>query len=271
MFFTQCASNPELDQAATKIFSTWNSEAVQEGNLATLQRVMPYSQDIDALAVNAINKLLKDGAQRKTKSAKITGTKPKSGSVPKTDSSKPNARDLSAARRQLPDKELTSDESTAVPLSSPQAECTRVITQQPHTISTTVPPKPVVQWPALQNLEDIPENMTRVPPEEIRKGLPQDLVVLRDQKGRHRILVPACQRQALTMVEHETMIHQKGTRVLHELSRTYFWPHMASQIAEMCKSCAVCQKNQVRRQNLSADFRQADVSEDRYGRLGTPS
>jgi transposase InsO family protein len=63
------------------------------------------------------------------------------------------------------------------------------------------------------------------------------------------------------MVEHETMIHQKGTRVLHELSRTYFWPHMASQIAEMCKSCAVCQKNQVRRQNLSADFRQADIKD----------
>ena len=225
VFFTQCADNQELDQAATKIFSTWYYEAVQEGNSAILQRVVPYSQDIDALAVNAINKLLKDGAQRKkNKSAKVTGTKPKSGSVPKTDSSKPSARDLRAARRQLPDKELTSNDSTAVPLSSPQAECTRAVTQQPHTISTTVPPKPVVQWPALQNIKDIPENMTRVPPEEIRKDLPQDLVVLRDHKGRNLILVPACQRQALTMVEHETMIHQKGTRVLHELSRTYFWP-----------------------------------------------
>jgi hypothetical protein len=152
---------------------------------------MPYSQDIDALAVNAINKLLKDGAQRKTKRTKITGTKPKSFYVPKTDPSKPSARDLRAVRRQLPNKELASNDSTAVPLSSPRAECTRAVTQQPHTISTTMPSKPVVQWPALQNIKDIPENMTRVPPEEIRKGLPQDLVVLRDHKGRHLILVPA--------------------------------------------------------------------------------
>ena len=95
----------------------------------------------------------------------------------RTDSSKPNARDLRAARRQLADKGPTADDSTMVPLPSPQTECTRAITQHPHTISTTVPPKPIAQWPALQNLEDIPENMTRVPPEEIRKGLPQDLVV----------------------------------------------------------------------------------------------
>jgi hypothetical protein len=221
VFFTQCA-------ITTKIFSTWYSEAVQEGNSAISQRVMPYSQGIDALAVNAIDKLLKDGAQRKTKIAKITGTKPKPSSVLKTDVSKPNARDLRAARRQLPNKEQTSDEPTTVPLPSPQAECTRTTTQRPHTISTTVPPRPVEQWPALQSLDDIPENMTRVPPEDIRKGLPQDLVVLRDHKGRQRILVPACQRQALTMIEHETMIHQKGTRVHHELSRTYFLPHVAS-------------------------------------------
>jgi hypothetical protein len=103
--------------------------------------------------------------------------------------------------------------------------------------------------------------MTRVPPEALRKGLPQNLVVLKDHKGRQHILVPQCQRQALTMFEHETMIHQKGTRVHHELSRAYYWPHMASQIADMCKSCAVCQKNQANRQNVSADFRQADIKD----------
>jgi hypothetical protein len=178
VFFTQCASNFDLDKSASKIFNTWYSEAVQEGNSAILQRVMPYSQDIDALALNAIDKLLKDGAQRKTKSTKITGTKPKPSSVLKSDFSKISVRDLRAARRQLPNREPTSDEPITVPLSNPKTECTRTITQQPHTISTTVPPKPVEQWPALQNLEDIPENMTRVPPEEICKGLPQDLVVI---------------------------------------------------------------------------------------------
>jgi hypothetical protein len=211
VFFTPWASNPDLDQAATKIFSAWYSGAVQDGNSAILQRVMPYSQDIDALALNAIDKLLKDGAQRKTKSMKITSTKPKPGSVLKTNVPKPNARDLRAARRQLPNKKPTSD-GCLFPVPK--------LSALERSLSSRIPsPQRCRQNPLNSGLLykaltiAIPENMTRVPPEDIRKGLPQDLVVLSYHKGRQRILVPACQHQALTMIEHETMIHQKGTRV----------------------------------------------------------
>jgi hypothetical protein len=60
--------------------------------------------------------------------------------------------------------------------------------------------------------------MVRVPKLEIKKGMPLDLIILRDDRGRQRILVPKSQRIPLTQMEHETMLHVKGTRVLHELS-----------------------------------------------------
>jgi hypothetical protein len=100
--------------------------------------------------------------------------------------------------------------------------------------------------------------MMRVPKQEIKKGLPMDLIVLQDKKGHKRILVPKCQRIALTKMEHETMLHLKGNRVLHELSRSYFWPHMAEEIKLICSACKVCQQALVQRQNLSAIFRQAE-------------
>jgi hypothetical protein len=53
------------------------------------------------------------------------------------------------------------------------------------------------------------------------------------------------------------MLHVKGTRVLHELFRSYFWPKMAEEIKQFCTACEVCQNAQIQRQNLSSVFRQA--------------
>ena len=100
--------------------------------------------------------------------------------------------------------------------------------------------------------------MMRVPREEMKKNMPHDLIVFRDANGRQRILVPKCQRIALTQTEHETMLHVKGPCVLHELSRSYFWPHMAQEIKHLCTACSVCKRSQVQRQNLSSEFRQAE-------------
>jgi hypothetical protein len=87
--------------------------------------------------------------------------------------------------------------------------------------------------------------------------MPLDLIILRDKRGKQRILVPKSQRIPLTQTEHETMLHVKGTRVLHELSRSYFWPMMAEEIKQLCTACEVCQNAQIQRQNLSSIFRQA--------------
>jgi hypothetical protein len=98
----------------------------------------------------------------------------------------------------------------------------------------------------------------RVPREEMKKNMPHDLIVFRDGNGRRRILVPKCQRIALTQTEHETMLHVKGPRALQELSRSYFWPHMTEEIKQLCTACSVCKQSQVQRQNLSSEFRQAE-------------
>jgi hypothetical protein len=104
----------------------------------------------------------------------------------------------------------------------------------------------------------MPPNMVQVPKEEIKAGMPSDLIILRDKNGRQCILVPKCQRIALTATEHETMLHVKGTRVLHELSRSYFWPKMAEEIKALCNACILCKRASKQRQNLSSTFRQAD-------------
>jgi hypothetical protein len=88
--------------------------------------------------------------------------------------------------------------------------------------------------------------MPRVPQDEIRENLPKDLIVLRDDKARQHILVPACQRVALTKTEHEAMIYVKGNRVHHELSRLYYWLQVKTQILDICSACSTSQKSQVR-------------------------
>jgi hypothetical protein len=168
-------------------------------------------------------------------------------------------RHLRAAKRQRTAKDPASNEHLDGPSPSLEDQCNQTSTHPLH-ISITLPPKPIYQWPALQNPEDIPKDVPRIPPDEIRESLPKDLIVLRDEKARHRILVvPACPRVALTKTEHETMIHVKGNRVHHELSRLYYWPQMKTLILDICSACSTCQESQVRRQNLPAEFRQADI------------
>jgi hypothetical protein len=98
--------------------------------------------------------------------------------------------------------------------------------------------------------------MVRVPKEELKKEMPNDLIVLRDRNGRKRILVPKSQRTTLIQTEHETMLHVKGNRVSQSWS--YFWPKMTEEIKEICKACKICLEAEVHRKNLSATFKQAD-------------
>jgi hypothetical protein len=143
-------------------------------------------------------------------------------------------------------EEVTPDSPTATP--TPENECQRTLRHPLHTISTSAPPLPIERWPALQDPEDMAPNRVQVPKEEIKTGLPSDLIILRDKNGRQRILVPRT----------TTMLHVKGTRVLHELSRSYFWPKMAEEIKALCNACIVCKRASIQRQNLSSTFRQAD-------------
>jgi hypothetical protein len=113
----------------------------------------------------------------------------------------------------------------------------------------------------LQNPEDVSSGMELLPPEKYKPGWPPDLIVLADKRGWSRILVPECQRMALIQTEHETMLHVKGNRVNHELSRSYYWPNMTEEIKSVCAACTICQKAEVRRQNLATAFQQAELDD----------
>jgi hypothetical protein len=56
-------------------------------------------------------------------------------------------------------------------------------------------------------------------------------------------------------------MHVKGNRVNHELSRFYYWPKMTEEIKSVCAACTICQKAEVRRQNLVAAFQQAELDD----------
>jgi hypothetical protein len=56
------------------------------------------------------------------------------------------------------------------------------------------------------SIDDI-KNKVRILPDQIKKGYPSALIIIRDDKARERILVPRCQRQRLVVKEHETMLH----------------------------------------------------------------
>ncbi len=97
-------------------------------------------------------------------------------------------------------------------------QCIRTAPHPLHVISTSLFPDPIEIWPAKQTLDDIPSWMARVPQDKLKRGLPRSLIVLKDDKGRKRILVPRCQIQRLVTKEHETMLHQSRARVNYELS-----------------------------------------------------
>ncbi len=139
-----------------------------------------------------------------------------------------------------------------------QSQCTRTATHPLHVISTSRPPDPIETWPDKQLEEDIPKGTTRTPQENLKQGLPTNLIVVKDGKGRERILVPRCQRVRLVTTEHETMLHVEGARVHYELARKYIWPIMVREIKIICKACQTCKKGKVRKQNLSAEFEKAD-------------
>jgi hypothetical protein len=138
-----------------------------------------------------------------------------------------------------------------------KTQCIRTLTHPTHVISTTASPAPISTWPDKQSTEDVPKDMVIIPENNKKKEWPPKLIVLKDEKNRERILVPACQRVALTKTEHETMLHQDGRRVHYELSRKYYWPKMVEEIKSICKACSKCQNGKIRKQQLSAEFEQA--------------
>jgi transposase InsO family protein len=274
VFFTQLADNPELTTASQKIFSDWSANYLGYDEIGTqsfMPSVLPGGQNMDELALLAIDSLFRDGPNRTIGTTLL-------GEI--NSPAKPSTRDERAAKRAKPAiksiaskptskrdgratkrKQRTASASQVETFDQPEEECERTGKHPVHVISTATPPKSITLWPELQNPDEVPSGMELLPPEKYKTGWPKDLIVLTDKRGTPRILVPECQRIALIQTEHETMLHVKGHRVNHELSRSYYWPRMTDDIKAICSACTSCKEAEVRRQHLSAVFRQAEQDE----------
>ncbi len=262
VFFTETLECEELQLASNAIFSSWYAENLIITHDATFSSETLPSNDLHQLVVSVIDRLMTGGMiQEHDAFADLT---PRELRAQKRNSKRQRTvdqsecldadtailSDQSMGRSQHSDdetdspfdrtpfsvEEVTFDSPTATPTQG--NECQWTLRHPLHTISTSTPPLHIERWPALQDPEDVPSSMVQVPKEDIKPGMPSDLIILRDKNGRQRILVPRCQRIALTTTEHETMLHVKGTRVLHELSRSY----LAEEINALCNAYIVCKR-----------------------------
>jgi hypothetical protein len=251
-----------MQGASNAIFRSWYTENLTLNSGDTLLCAKELnSRDPYELVVGAIDRLMTGGVNHEHDNfAQITLREMrarKRGKLLLPDDQSESQDDPANTPLDQSEISIGSVEIEPPMLDQNQTECQRILTHPLHTISTGPAPLPIEQWPPLQYLEDKSSNMMRVPKEELKTNMPHDLIIFRDGDGRQRILVPKCQRIALTQTDHETMLHVKGPRVLHKLSRSNFLPHMAEEIKEICTACGVCKRSQVQRQNLSSEFRQA--------------
>ena len=138
-----------------------------------------------------------------------------------------------------------------------KVKCIKHKEHEMFTFAKAPKPTPIEKWVGQQPI-DLPKNGRFLDDNEKPKHLPSKLIMVLDDKNRKRISVPLNQQLPLTRQAHETLLHQKGQRVFHDLEREYFWINMEKDISEICKTCVVCSLHQVRRQRLAADFRVAN-------------
>jgi hypothetical protein len=259
IFFATC-TNQVLQDKGEEIFQSWSHDTLQQ----TASKITPSqhkASDIDSACLHAIDKLMKNTLKRVYRQNKIFEQTDQSALTPRevrmgkrlkvTESvtEKQGSTEGQTSTTTVPNKEVSShrQDTTEGPSSDTTAsdanksKCIRTTTHPLHVISTSLPPDPIETWPAKQTLDDIPTGMIRVAQDKVKKGLPNTLIVLKDDKGRERILVPRCQRQRLVTKDVD------GARVNYELSRKYIRPNMARDIKTICKACHTCEKSKVRR------------------------
>ncbi len=207
MFFTNCSSTEQLHYKGTEAFHKW-TESTNGAKIAP--KSLNGERDIETLCLMSVQRLMKDGASRK----------------------KLPLRDIRYQKRaqsqDVPEEtKLSNDEDpfkmvVAPPIQeSLDSTCKRTEVHPMHINSTAISPDPLETWPEKQDVEDI-KDMIRLSPDQMKKGYPSSLIIIRDDQSRDKILVPKCQRQRLVVKEHETMLHESGRRVHHELVRKYY-------------------------------------------------
>jgi hypothetical protein len=150
------------------MFSSWYTENIKltDENFSSTDM---SSHDLDLLVVNSIDRLMTGGISHEHEAfanltpRELRAKRRESNRRVTTDQSK--GQDDSTAT--FPHQSENEEESKSDSSSSPEevsTECQRTLNHPLHTITTALPPLPIQRWaPSLQDLEDIPSTMMRVP------------------------------------------------------------------------------------------------------------
>ena len=244
VLFTQQYEYPEAASAAQQGFETW----IEDKNLTDVISETS-GEELQVLVVQAVDDLMRDGAQRSfpvllgQTTTRITRSNAGQNTQHTSLQDKtPNnsARDGRARKR-----------TKTTPFETP---CVRNKEHELFKFARAPKPLPIKDWVGKQTLE-IPPSGRILEKNEYPKGFPAELLMVMDKKNRRLVSVPMCQRLILTRYSHDVLLHQKGLRVLHDLENKYYWPNMEQEIKEICAACKICLAAGVRRQRIDATFK----------------
>jgi len=261
---------PAQDKLMQACLSTW-TKTITAAKVDTHKS----KDDIQSLVVRAVDNLMRDGDLRpkppcfiQTKSGLSYGELPVTKPTGKTKraraqqgaSSKSPAKrlKLSAKATKTPSASHIAKEARTKNRDLPDQEiCKKDKESEQFSFARAPKPLPLEEWVGIQK-EEIPPKGRRLQSDEIPQGYPDSLIMIEDEQKRKRVCVPESQRLILVKYNHEVLLHQKGKRVSYDLEEKYYWPYMEKDIKEICKTCHVCSKARIRRQRLTATFRQAE-------------
>ncbi len=260
IFFTTC-TNQVLQDKSEDIFLDWTQDASQHSQ----SKFTPSEQntrDIDSAILHSIDEMFSQDAKHALTPRELRAKK-----RTRLTENVYNRQSNTEGQNSTATVSINNNSKVRKDKTISLSQCIRTATHPLHVISTSRPPDPIETWPDKQLKEDITKGTIRVPKENLKHGLPTNLIVVKDEKGRERILVPRCQRVRLVTTEHETMLHVEGARAHYELARKYIWPNMVREIKIICKACQTCGKakfaNKICPPNLSKLTRTIFLCQDR--------
>ncbi len=218
IFFTTC-TNQVLQDKSEDIFLDWTQDALQHSQ-SKFTPSEQHTRDIDSAILRSIDVMFSQDAQHALTPRELRAKK-----RTRLTENVFNRQDNTQGQNSTATVSINKNSNVRQDKSKDQSQCIRTATHPLHVISTSRPPDPIETWPVKQLEEDIPKGTTRIPQENLKQGLPTNRIVVKDEKGRERILVPRCQRVRLVTTEHETMLHVEGARVYYELARKSIWPN----------------------------------------------
>jgi hypothetical protein len=187
IFFTTC-TNQVLQDKAEDIFQDWTQDALQH----SASRLTPSEQntrDIDLAILRSIGVMFSQDAQHALTPRELRAKK-----RTRLPENVFNRQDNTEGQNSTATVSINKNSEIRQDNTRDQSQCIRTVTHPLHVISTSRPPDLIETWPDKQLEEDIPKGATRIPQENLKQRHPTNLIVVKDEKNRERILVPRCQR-----------------------------------------------------------------------------